>query len=270
MSNFLEIINSDRPRGGFKTALFDFDGTLSLIREGWLNVMIPYFVEELKATPNCEEIGEVERVVRDFVEHLTGKQTIYQCFQLQDEVRRRGGEPKEALVYKHEYLRRLDIRIADRIDGLNSGSITANDLLVPGSIELLEALKSRGVTSYLASGTDLPYVLAESDALGVTPYFGEHIYAAVDDYKSFSKQMIINKIIEDNALAGPELVVIGDGYVEIENGRGSGGYAVGVASFESDPGRIDEWKRERLIRAGADIIVPDFAETGELMDYLFP
>ncbi|MEP6757450.1 MAG: HAD family hydrolase [Chthonomonadales bacterium] len=266
----LEIINADRPLGGFKTALFDFDGTLSLIREGWLNVMIPYFVEELAVTPNREELGEVERVVRDFVEHLTGKQTIYQCFQLQEEVKRRGGTPREALEYKHEYLRRLDIRIADRVDGLKSGAMKPVDLLVPGSIELLEALEARGVTSYLASGTDLPYVLAESDALDVTRYFDGRIYAAVDDYKSFSKQMIINKMIEDHALQGPDLLVIGDGYVEIENGRGAGGYAVGVASFESDPGQIDEWKRERLIRAGADIIIPDFADTDNLMKYLFP
>ncbi len=267
---FLEVVNPDRPTGGFKFAVFDFDGTLSLIREGWLNVMIPYFVDELAQTPKCEELGEVERVVRDFVEHLTGKQTIYQCFQLQEEIKRRGGAPKEALDYKYEYLRRLDIRIKDRVEGLSAGTIQHSNLMVPGSVELLQMLERHGVTSFLASGTDHPYVVAEANALGLKPYFGDRMYGALDDYKSFSKQMIINKIIEDNGLQGSELLVIGDGYVEIENGKGSGGYAIGVASFEADPGRVDEWKRERLIRAGADIIIPDYAEMDVLENWLFP
>ena len=265
----LEIVNPTRRPGTFRFALFDFDGTLSLIREGWVQVMVPFFVEELMATPNREEQGEIERVVREFVDELTGKQTIYQCLQLQEEVSRRGGEPKEALWYKHEYLRRLDIRIEGRLDGLKSGTMQPEDLMVPGSRALMEFLVARGVICYLASGTDLQYVLAETEALGLMEFFSDRVYAAVDDYKSFSKQMIIEKLIAENNISGEELLVIGDGYVEIENGRAAGGYALGVASFESDPGQVDEWKRERLIRAGADIIVPDYSDMAELASHLF-
>ena len=32
---------------------------------------------------------------------------------------------------------------------------------------------------------------------------------------------------------------------------------------------IDQWKRERLIRAGADLIIPDFTCLEELEKYLF-
>src|SRR5438132_14227377 len=100
----IEVANPDAIRGRFRFALFDFDGTLSLIREGWQGVMIPFFVEELLSTPNCESQAEVESTVREFVATLTGKQTIYQCFQLQEEIRKRGGIPKDALEYKYEYL----------------------------------------------------------------------------------------------------------------------------------------------------------------------
>ena len=86
----IEIINPHAPRGRVRYALFDFDGTLSLIREGWQGVMIPYFVEELLQTPRHEDPAEVEQVVRDFVERLTGKQTIYQCIRLAEEVQKRG------------------------------------------------------------------------------------------------------------------------------------------------------------------------------------
>ena len=41
----IEIVNPDLPRGRFRSALFDFDGTLSLIREGWPQVMIPMMTE---------------------------------------------------------------------------------------------------------------------------------------------------------------------------------------------------------------------------------
>lgn len=265
----IEIINPSAPRGRIRSALFDFDGTLSLIREGWQGVMIPYFVEELLKTPRHEDAAQVERVVRDFVEKLTGKQTIYQCLQLAEEVQKRGGTPREALEYKYEYLRRLWERIQHRVAALKSGEVEPDSMLLRGSRALLEALRARGVTLYLASGTDLPYVQDEAAALQIDGYFAPHIYGALDDYKSFSKQMIIERILRDNNLHGAELVVFGDGYVEIENGKGVGGLAIGVASDERNPGGIDLWKRNRLISAGADAIIRDYADLDGLMAYLF-
>ena len=262
---YLESIQTT-PCGPFHFALFDFDGTISLIREGWVDVMVPYFLEELECAPNCEP--EVELVVRDFVATLTGKQTIYQCFQLQEEVRKRGGKPREALEYKYEYLRRLNERIEHRLAGLSDGTLHADDLMIPGTRAFLQALQDRGLTLYLASGTDTAFVNAEARALGVDGFFGSHIYAALDRYQDFSKQMIIDKILQENGLRGPELLVVGDGYVEIENGKGVGGYALGVASDEAHPGQIDSWKRQRLIGAGADAIVPDYSQLRELLAHL--
>lgn len=266
----IEVIRADAAHGRARHVLFDFDGTLSLIREGWQNVMIPYFVGELSATPNHdgEDEAALRRVVVEFVERLTGKQTIYQCFALADEVKARGGEPQEPLAYKHEYLRRLWQRIEHRVAGLRSGAASPDEFLVRGSRALLEGLRSRGIACYLASGTDIAYVRDESDVLDVARYFDGRIYGALDSYRDFSKQMIIDKILGDNGLSGPELAVIGDGYVEIENGKGVGGIAVGLASDEANPGGIDEWKRQRLIAAGADIIVRDFAETEPLLEYI--
>lgn len=269
MSQSIEVLHPDAPRGHFRFALFDFDGTLSLIREGWQGVMVPYFVDELTAAPGCEPREQVERVVREFVTRLTGKQTIYQCFQLAEEVRRRGGEPREPLAYKHEYLRRLWERIAHRVEGLRSGAAEPDALLLRGSRAFLTALRARGVALYLASGTDLAYVRDEAEALGIAKFFGPHIYGALDDYEAFSKQQVIERLMAENGLRGPELLVVGDGYVEIENGKAAGGFALGVASDEANPGGLDPWKRDRLAAAGADAIVRDFAETDALMDYLF-
>jgi DUF971 family protein len=57
--------------------------------------------------------------------------------------------------------------------------------------------------------------------------------------------------------------------VEIENVRAVGGTAVGVASNEAERRGIDAWKRERLLRAGADAIVPDYRNLDALSGYLF-
>ncbi len=266
----IEVIKAFEPRGKFKSALFDFDGTISLIREGWQQIMKPYFAEVLEQTPGAGSRTETEACVHDFVDFLTGKQTIYQCMQLAEEVRLRGGKPEDPQAYKDEYHRRLSERIAYRIKGLNDGTMKPKDLVVPGSFELLEGLRDRGITVYLASGTDENYVLEEARLLGVTDYCNGGIYGAQKDFKLFSKKMIVNRIIETHGLHGYELAGFGDGYVEIENVKEADGFAAGVASDEVNRRGVDEWKRGRLVKAGADVIIPDYSDTKQLLDYLFP
>ena len=267
----IEVINRhiEDERGRIRFALLDFDGTISLIRQGWQGVMIPMMVEVLLETPDHEGKAELTHIVTDFVTRLTGKQTIYQMIQLAEEVKERGGTPLDPLEYKREYLRRLWVRIEDRVADLKAGRRSPDDLMVPGARAILKALRARGVICYLASGTDSPYVLDEANALGLPPYFGDHIYGALDDYQSFSKRMVIAHILRENHLAGPELVAFGDGFVEIEDTKAAGGIAVGVASNEATRHGIDSWKRQRLIQAGADLIIPDFREHEALIAYLF-
>jgi phosphoglycolate phosphatase len=264
----IEIINPHIQRDHIRHALFDFDGTVSLIREGWQGVMIPMMVEILLETPRHESEEELYAVVTEFVDRLTGKQTIYQMIQLCEGVRQRGGEPLAPLAYKWMYLDRLWERIKGRVAGLKSGQFTPEEMMVSGTVPMLEAMRARGVTCYLASGTDQVYVLDEAAALGLSPYFAS-IYGALDDYQNYSKKMVIERILNENHLSGPELVTFGDGYVEIEDTKAVAGIAVGVASDEVNRQGINEWKRERLIQAGADLIIPDFRQHEQLVAYLF-
>ena len=269
----MEIIRKTRPTVPLRAAIFDFDGTLSLIREGWQQVMIPYFIDVLNGArcsgnTDKESPDEIAHCVREFVDLNTGKQTIYQCISLAEEVSRRGGIPLEPIAYKAEYHRRLSERIAGRIAELKSGGDPVKHV-VPGSYQVLNMLQGRGLTLYLASGTDEVYVREEAELLQLTSFFDGGIYGAKDDYKSFSKAMVIACIIDERQLKGPELVGFGDGYVEIENISNINGFAVGVATNESERCGIDPWKRKRLINAGADWIIPDFTETPELESCLF-
>ena len=264
----IEIINRYVERGSIKYAIFDFDGTISLIREGWQSVMITMMVEILLQTPNHENTNELNRIVTEFVDRLTGKQTIYQMIQLTKEIKKRGSKPSSPEVYKKIYNDYLNIHIQDRIDRLERKDIMPFEIMVAGSCDMLESLKAKGVYCYLASGTDKPYVVEEVCLLGLNDYFVE-IYGALDNYKSFSKKMIIDKIIKENNLKGSELIVFGDGFVEIENSKSVGGIAVGVASNETTRHGINDFKRARLISAGADLIIPDFRDQKKLTKYLF-
>src|SRR6516225_4639806 len=172
----IEILRPDMPRGRFRSVLFDFDGTLSLIREGWPQVMIPMMVQMLQETGTAESEPELFTAVEDFVMRLNGRQTIYQMIQLAEEVRRRGGHPLEPLAYKHRYHELLMQRIRGRLNDLESGNAKAEDWSVPGSHDLLENLCQRGLTLYLASGTDLKFVRHEAQLLGLAGFFGERIY----------------------------------------------------------------------------------------------
>jgi phosphoglycolate phosphatase-like HAD superfamily hydrolase len=265
----VELPRPLQPRTEISHVLFDFDGTLSLIRQGWPEVMVPMFVEALPPRPG--ETGETLReMVLDDIMRLNGKQTIYQMIQLADRIRERGGEPEEPLWYKHEYLRRLDGHIGARTAGLAGAAIAPDELLVHGARALLEHLRGLGLSLYLASGTDEFAVKREAELLDVTRYFDGHIYGAVDDYRSFSKKIVIERILAEHGIDGRQLLAFGDGYVEIENTKQAGGLAVAVASDEANngSGRVDEWKRRRLLDVGADAVIPDFRDAIPLVDHL--
>ncbi|HYP12425.1 MAG TPA: HAD family hydrolase, partial [Bryobacteraceae bacterium] len=251
-----------------RVALFDFDGTLSLIRSGWMDVMVPMMVELLRETNSGETDEQLRGVVEEFVGRLTGKQTMYQMIELAENIERRGGKPLGALEYKKMYLDRLWSTIEHRINELKRGECSPEKYLVPGSRALLESLRERGYKMYLASGTDDVYMQEEARLLDVHRYF-DGVHGALDDYKSFSKAILIQRIISSAEFSGDEFLGFGDGYVEIENVKQVGGVAVGVATEEPDCKVIDQWKRERLVGVGADWIVPHFGDLPELNAALF-
>jgi phosphoglycolate phosphatase len=266
----IEIVRQGASADRTRVALFDFDGTISLIRSGWMDVMVPMMVDILGDLKTGENESELRSVVEEFVGRLTGKQTIYQMIELAENVAARGGTPPDPIVYKRMYLDRLWTRIEHRIEELRNGSASPEKYLVPGSRELLERLQDRGFKMYLASGTDHDYMAEEARLLDVAKYFDGGVYGALDDYKSFSKAILIKRIIESAEFDGQQFLGFGDGYVEIENVKQVGGVAVGVATSEPDCRSVDEWKRKRLIDVGADYIVPNYLEIDELFEALFP
>lgn len=266
----IEILQEIQIAEAPEHVLFDFDGTLSLVREGWPEVMIPMMVEVLAETGTRESPADLHRLAEQFVMELNGKQTIYQMIRLAEEVTVRGGTPKEPLDYKRTYHDRLMARIESRRESLRSGAASPESMLVPGSLDILRNLRDRGVRLYIASGTDEPYVKEEAGLLGLDEFFGDSIYGAVDDFKTFSKAQVIARILETNQVDGRKLLGFGDGYVEIQNIKERNGLAIAVASDEAGrSGKPDAWKRKRLVGVGADAVIPDYREHEALLHHIW-
>ncbi len=253
-----------------RVVLFDFDGTLSLIRTGWVNVMVPQMVEILAGLKTGESEDELRAIVNDFVARLTGKETIYQMMELATQIEARGGKAEDPKVYKKMYLDALHEVIKDRLESLRQGKADPDAHMVPGSRQLLEELRGRGLKLYLASGTDHENVVEEAKLLDVYRYFDGGVFGALDDLSKFSKALLVKQIVESSEYRGEEFLGFGDGYVEIEVVKQAGGVAVGVASDEPACEVVDEWKRNRLAGVGADFIVPNYAKMDALRTALFP
>src|SRR6185312_8160254 len=167
MSAF-EIVNPNVRRGPYRAALFDFDGTLSLIREGWPRVMIGMMVEILRdrkliQEPEEQLWGDIER----FVMALNGHPSIVQMERFAKEVASRGGSPEPPGVYLQGYLDRLMGVVRKRWDLLSSGRVNATEWVVPNAYAILDNFRSRGMPLFLASGTDLEAVTHEGRLLDV-------------------------------------------------------------------------------------------------------
>ena len=116
--------------------------------------------------------------------------------------------------------------------------------------------------------------------MGIVEYFDGGIYGARVDCETYSKAGVIERMMTEARLAGSDLLGAGGGLVEITTARRVGGCALGVASDEAavpaggsgrpGPGPVDVWKRQRPVRAGADMmIVPDFTQTEAICQALF-
>ncbi len=264
------------PRGRIKHAVFDHDGTISTLRQGWEQVMEPVMVKAILGDQyqNAEETlyHRVLARVRDYIQKSTGIQTLQQMDALADMVREFAVVPPDQILdrfgYKKIYNDALMQRVRLRINKFQSGQLDLHDFTLKGAIDFLHALKNRGVTLYLASGTDRQDVLDEAAVLGYAGLFENRIYGAVGDIRDYSKRMVIDSIMTQNRLQGPELAVFGDGPVEIREARRRNGLAVGLASDEIRRYGLDISKRSRLIKAGAQVIIPDYSESDQILRLL--
>lgn len=262
--------------GGFTHVIFDHDGTLSTLREGWELVMAPVMLRAVLGPTEGEApvavVTEVRRQVAELIDRTTGIQTLVQMQGLIELVREWGFVPPEDVLdehgYKAVYNEILLEQVGRRLARLRDGRLAPADLHIKNAIPLLHALREAGLTLHLASGTDEADVAAEADALGFGEYFADRIYGSTGIVTHEAKRAVIERILTENALDGSQILTFGDGPVEMRETRRRGGVAVGVCSDEVRRYGFNPAKRRRLIRGGAHVLVPDYSDLGALLALL--
>ncbi len=252
-----------------RIAIFDFDGTVSLIRSGWLDIMMSMMVETLSALKTGESEEDLRKLIKAFVWANTGRDTLYQMISLADAVAERGGIPPDPQEYKQQFLVKLFALSGKRIDDLRAGRTAPDQYLVPGTRAMLEDLRARGLSLYLASGTDEVHLKQEADLLDVTRYFDGGVYGALPDPEAFSKRLLVERLLNLPGMRPDRLLGFGDGPVEIEELKRGRALAIGLATDEPECRVPNEWKRQNLIAAGADYIIPNYLCRQALLPTLF-
>lgn len=269
-----DLQSVSRRKGLVRHVIFDHDGTISTLREGWPEtmeqVMMWAILGNARKKLSEERAERIRRRVLNFIDQTTGVQTLVQMYGLVELVSEFGLVPKEKILsaerYKELYDEALMKFVKGRIDACSGSAEKRKDFTIRGSVEFLKGLHGHGVSLYLASGTDEKDVKREAEVLGYADYFTE-IVGARGDVDHEPKRIAIGRILDIVGDGGADAVaMVGDGPVEIREARRCGGLAVGVASDEVHPGRLNVEKRKRLILAGADLIIADFLHMDRLTD----
>ena len=261
-------------RPAVKYAVFDHDGTISVLRQGWEGIMEECMVDAVSGGGKCSsyELDKIRDYCRKFIVKSTGIQTISQMVMLVDIVRRWGIVPESEILtakqYKDIYNDALLKYIDHRLRSVETGALSPEETTIEGSISLLRSLAQAGVKIYLASGTDIEDVKHEATILGYADCFTGGIFGSVGDVKNDPKRHVLRKILAEEEVNMDQLVIFGDGPVEMREARENGAIAFGVMSDEKKRSGWNANKRERLIHAGADILVPDFKEHEKITDFL--
>ena len=271
-----EIEACERPLpalGRVRHVVFDHDGTISTLRQGWEHIMEPMMIRailgERYASADETLYHRVVHRVRDYIDKSTGIETLVQMAALVEMVREFGVVPPRDILdtagYKAIYNDALMAVVDGRLAKFRRGELDIDDVTVKGAVAFLRSLRHLGVTLYLASGTDDGEVRREAEALGYASLFDGGIYGALDRAQAHAKRRVIQRILGENGLDGSRLAVFGDGPVELREARKRHGAAVGVASDEVRRYGLHPGKRARLIKAGAHLVIPDFSQAGRLL-----
>lgn len=265
MIEIIRPLPTQRPR----LAVFDYDGTISLIRCGWQQSMSNAFVDALQGLDNPESPSELRAMIDAYVYGTAGQPTNTQMAWIADLVVQRGGPRLPASEYRARYDSVMAVKIADRIAGAQSGTIAAEELMVPYVRQMLDLVQQAGIPIALLSGTDREFLYQETQALGISHYFGDLVYGPGSHDPNYSKTSAIHEMMQRFDLGDGEIISFGDGPIEADATHAVNGVVIGIALDEEHGAQLDQRKRQLLLEHHASVITIDFREYQQLFAMCF-
>jgi len=174
-------VNHFKLKKQFDFALLDHDGTISLLRRGWQEIMLKSIVkdvlEENHIWEECSQKrkNDIIQQIEQIIMRTTGIQTLKQMCYFAELVQSTGvNDPKYLDPYflKKIFLSRLDKEINKRLVRIRKNKNEKNKYILPGAESLLSYMNEQNISIFLTSGTDVDNVKKEANLLGYADYFG--------------------------------------------------------------------------------------------------
>ena len=115
----IERIGNRLPRPSARAVMFDFDGTVALVRAGWMPIMLDMMMETLGKLGSNHAALRAE--AEDYVARFTGMDTLHQMSAFAEHVRLLGGKPLPAAQYKADFIASLEHERTERLRAVRSG-----------------------------------------------------------------------------------------------------------------------------------------------------
>jgi len=227
----LEIVK-DVKRGGFKVAVFDWDGTLSLIRAEWPRILSSLIAEIIAGRLSPEDdpveiIRDDTKSVRAYLKETAGAPTLDQIkgyLERNNHLEHLKDKDLDRLsrTWLDEYNRRLNRFVEEEV--VPKAGDNPEDYRVAGALKFVKKFREQGIKCYVLSGgnekdlndTDVPL-------LGFDGLF--ELVLGTDgtierELGSYDKGVGLEWIMKREGIEDPgEVVVIGDGAAEISFAR---------------------------------------------------
>jgi phosphoglycolate phosphatase-like HAD superfamily hydrolase len=153
----IEIVTKLPTDLAIKHCIFDHDGTLSTLREGWEQIMEPMMLRAILGAQydivSEAEFQRVREAIKQFIDRTTGIQTLVQMKALGELVRQCGYVPASEILDEHGYKHVFNVELLQMVESrtgkLKRGELMASDFQIKNARELLQELHRKGVKLYL-------------------------------------------------------------------------------------------------------------------------
>jgi phosphoglycolate phosphatase-like HAD superfamily hydrolase len=263
----IQFLPSFVPQPQATHVIFDFDGTLSWIRHGW-----PEIMQQVMGPRFPLKEGETKEDIREYLfremYRFNGQPTPLFMEEMAVEIQSRSREADPDEMFQ-AFLAVLNKKALARHENIRSEKFPPDDYVVYGGRAFIETLIGAGLKVIILSGNPHDQVNEEADLLDLSRYCGGHVYGHTHA-ENFSKQSIMEKLMDDEGFSGENLIAIGDGVAEIKAAKALGGLAVAICSDEdiNGSGVIDENKLPILLDGGADCVIADYRKPDNLLNLL--
>lgn len=257
----IEIINHKKTK--ILAAMIDWDGAISLIREGWQRIMQEYIANFISSgLPQKNDYLWAQ----SFIKKTLGENTVEQMLGMIEKAEQNGRNDipvsyseKMALAEEHRKKYREILEKEVRGKRIKTAKKNPDKFIVRGMKYLLEELKKRNIKIFVASGSEQEGkggIEEEAETLGLKHYF-EAVFGYNGSISPYNKENVVKWILNKYNLDPLQLLVVGDGPKEMKVGKKFGAVTIGLIS--------NNVTRKILLDSGADFIVYNAIDLSECL-----